>query len=262
MSERPENPELNLAAAYALGILSPEEARNFERTLATSEAARREVAEFREVSALLALGSPEVLPDPELRARVLARVAQDKVIPLPPAPATTRSSALPWLAAAAAVLVALGLGWSLQNAHREIAVRDKAVADLRAELAASTQSLAEREAALDALLEPGVRLTVLASTTTPEPAMQMLVNPRRGIAIARAVNLPPLAAGRAYQLWFIPKGGKPIASVTFSPAASGHALVQNIVLPQGAVLTAAAITEEPAGGSPQPTTTPIISGAL
>ena len=47
---------LDLAAAYALGALSPDEAQRFEAFLATSAEAQREVAEYREVAALLALG--------------------------------------------------------------------------------------------------------------------------------------------------------------------------------------------------------------
>ena len=51
----PDSPP-DLAAAYALGALSPDEARRFEAFLATSPEAQREVAEYREVAALLALG--------------------------------------------------------------------------------------------------------------------------------------------------------------------------------------------------------------
>lgn len=262
MSERPDNPELNLAAAYALGILSPEEARSFEQVLATSEAARREVAEYREVSALLALESPDAVPPAALRNKVLARVGLERVIALPAPPPPARPALLPWLAAAAALIAAVGLGWSLQRSRAELASRDQAIASLRTELAAREQTLSAREATLNAILEPGVKLSVLISATTAKPAMQMFVNQSRGIAIANAVNLPALATGRTYQLWFIPKAGKPIASVTFNSESTGRALVQNIALPPGTVLTAAAITEEPAGGSAQPTSAIILSGAL
>ena len=262
MSERPENPELNLAAAYALGILSPEEARSFERTLASSEAARHEVAEFQEVAAMLALQSPEVAADPALRARVLARVEQEKVVAIPAAPPSRKPNVLPWLAAAAAVVVIVGMGWILSQSRSELALRDAAIASLQSELAAGERKLAAREATLNTILEPGVKLDVLASAKPEMPSIQMFVNAKRGIVIAHAVNLPTLPSDRAYQLWFIPKNGKPIASVTFNSESTGHALVQNIPLPPGTELTAAAITEEPAGGSPQPTSAIILSGAM
>ena len=51
----PESPR-DLAAAYALGALAPEDARRFEEFLAGSPETQREVAEYRDVAALLALG--------------------------------------------------------------------------------------------------------------------------------------------------------------------------------------------------------------
>ncbi|HEY8106908.1 MAG TPA: hypothetical protein VIE46_12435, partial [Gemmatimonadales bacterium] len=104
----------DLAAAYALGALSPEEARAFENYLATSAEGRREVAELRETAALLALGGAEAEPGPDLRARVLDAVSASKLRSLPSAPATLeprrRVSPLVWGALAASLLVAVGLG--------------------------------------------------------------------------------------------------------------------------------------------------------
>ncbi len=262
MTERPENPELAPAAAYALGILSPEEARSFERVLASSEAARREVAEFREVAGLLALQAPDAVPDPDLRDRVMARIGQEKATSLPQIQPPPRPNPLPWLAAAAAAVLALGLGWSLVLSRKQVEARDEAIASLKTELNARQERLDERERTLAAVLEPGVSLTVLASASKPEPAVQLFVNRRRGIAIAQAVGLPALATGRAYQLWFIPRAGKPIASTTFNPGDSASVLVTNIMVPLGRQLTAAAVTEEPEGGSIQPTSPVLLSGAL
>ena len=73
----------DLAAAYALGALSADEARRFETFLATSPEAQREVPEYREVAALLALAGPEAEPrsTADLRERVLARVAEEAPVP-------------------------------------------------------------------------------------------------------------------------------------------------------------------------------------
>ena len=60
-------PEMrDLAPAYALGALSPEEARAFEAALAKSPELQREVAEYRELNAVLAAGQP-VHPPAALR---------------------------------------------------------------------------------------------------------------------------------------------------------------------------------------------------
>ena len=67
--------------------------------------------------------------------------------------------------------------------------------------------------------------------------------------------------GRTYQLWFI-KDGKPVPSVTFNVAPAGDAVVSQVSVPAEGQLSAAAVTEEPAGGSPQPTTPVLLVGAL
>ena len=61
--------------------------------------------------------------------------------------------------------------------------------------------------------------------------------------------------------WFI-KDGKPVPSVTFKPGPGGRATIERIPVPEGGVLSAAAVTVEPAGGSQQPTSTPVLVGAL
>ncbi len=50
--------------------------------------------------------------------------------------------------------------------------------------------------------------------------------------------------------------------MTFRPAADGRAQVESIEVPSGAGVTAAAITEEPLGGSPQPTSAIYLVGKL
>jgi len=251
----------DLAAAYALGALDPAEARSFEAFLATSPEARREVAEFREVATLLATTTEGGGPGPssDLGDRVLARVAKEKVLPLPPAAA--RPKWIPW-AAAAAVLLAVGFGLQSITLRRQVAERDKAIAELRRDFGTTQAQLAAREATLNAILEPDVRLTTLTSTSTPAPVIQLFMNPKKRVALIHAFNLQPTESGRVYQLWFIPKGGKPIPSVTFNAEPTGHAMVEQVAIPEAPNLAVAAVTNEPAGGSPQPTTQPILVGAI
>ena len=95
----------DLAAAYALGALSPEETRQFEAFLASSPEAQREVAEYRDVAALLALAGPEAAPTDGLRERVLGRLSRQKTVPLP-----RRTNRAVWGALAASLVAAVGLG--------------------------------------------------------------------------------------------------------------------------------------------------------
>ena len=80
-------------------------------------------------------------------------------------------------------------------------------------------------------------------------------NSQAGLVVA-GDKLPQLPAGRTLQLWVVPRQGMPISVGIFRPNAAGQVLV---VLPAAEALSAAkalAISEEPAGGIPQPTSTP------
>jgi anti-sigma-K factor RskA len=238
----PESPR-DLAAAYALGALAPEEARRFEAFLAGSPETQREVAEYRDVAALLALDGGEAAPSDDLRRRVLARVAETKGVPLRPPRARGRAAL--WVSLAASLTAVLGLGLNLRSAQGELR-------DLR-ELLADTQGrLAAREATLNAIFEPGVQMYQLTATGDPEPGIQLFYDRQRERAIIHGFRLREVPEGRAYQLWFI-RDGKPVPSVTFKPEADGHARVEQIPVPTGGDVSAAAVTIEPESGSTQPT---------
>lgn len=260
----------DLAAAYALGALDPADVPAFEAFLATSPEAQREVAEYREVNALLAVETPlgRTGPSPDLKARLLGRIAAQKVTPLGAerqSPAGAPRSRAPWTiwaALAAGVVAVVALGQSVRSLEQQVAEGDSTIASLQSTLRQREARLAQREATLNSILDPAVRLTTLTSTAAQTPVLQLFLNVKKNVAIAHAFNLHPARAGRVYQLWFIPKNGKPIPSVTFNSEDSGHAMVEEIQVPSGLGLAAAAITDEPEGGSPQPTTTPILVGAL
>jgi anti-sigma-K factor RskA len=256
----------DLAAAYALGALSPDEAIRFEAFLATSPDARREVAELRDVAALVALGQDDVAPSADLRERVLARVTSGKISPIDggtgaASPGRGRVPPLYWGALAASVALAAGLGWSSTQLRKDMVALRETAASAEATVAERQRRLEEREATLNSIFEPGVKLYQLTASGDPEPGIQLFWDQQRNTAIIHGFRLKPVPGGREYQLWFI-KDGKAIPSVTFKPEPTGHARVEKIPVPTGGALSAAAITVEPEGGSPQPTSTPILVGAL
>jgi hypothetical protein len=166
-----------------------------------------------------------------------------------------------WGALAASLLAVIGLGAAL------ISLRGRVDA-LQTELAARDQTLSERErllrareATLNAILEPGVKLFQLTSSGDPEPLIQLFWDQRRNVAILHGFQLKGVPQGRAYQLWFV-KDGKPVPSITFKPESSGHAKVERIPVPTGGTLSAAAITVEPESGSAQPTSPILLVGPL
>jgi anti-sigma-K factor RskA len=258
----PDSPQ-DLAAAYALGALPADEARRFEAFLATSPEAQREVEEFREVAALLALAGPEAAPAGTLRDRVLERVGERKagVPPSSSTPPSARAHRGPWLALAASLLVAVGLGGALLSARGRLAAVETELAARGQSLEQARRRLTEREATLNSILGPGVQLFQLTASGDPDPGIQLFWNRQQQRAIVHGYRLKPVPAGRAYQLWFI-KDGKPVPSVTFKPGPNGSVSIERVPVPRGGALSAAAVTVEPEAGSAQPTSPIVLVGPL
>ena len=115
-----------LAAAYALNALDPEDRWTYERHLDTCEDCREEVARLREGAAELAYASASPEPRPDLRDRILRVAKGERPAPVIPLrrrwlfPATT-------VVAAAAACAAIGLGlWA--NSLRDQVDRQQVVA--------------------------------------------------------------------------------------------------------------------------------------
>ena len=75
--------------------------------------------------------------------------------------------------------------------------------------------------------------------------------------------MPP--SNRTLQLWLIPKtpGAKPMPSMMWRPDANGNFMLMVANPPESMRdVKALAVTEEPAGGSPQPTSAPMWLGSV
>lgn len=240
----------DLAAGYALGALTPEETRHVEALLHRSPELAREVAEYREVQAMLALGAGPG-GDPGLKERLLERVRASQARPRP-----RRRPVGLVVALAASVLLAAGLAVQVRRVTSELGERESTLAATRARLA-------ERERTLNTLLEAERDLAVahLAATGPDAPGIQLFWNRKANTAVLHAFRLQPAPAGRVYQLWLM-EDGVVVPSRTFNSDPDGHALVQAFPVPAGARFTAAAVTVEPEGGSPAPTTTVLLYGPI
>jgi anti-sigma-K factor RskA len=245
----------DLAAAYALGALSPEETREFEAYLASSPEAQREVAEYRDVAALLALAGPDAAPSEGLRERVLEQVGAQKTRSLPP-----RTNPIVWVALAASLIATVGLGSALLSTRGELAQMQGRLESTSLRLDSASVLVSEQKKTLDHVLGPGVEMFQLTASGDPEPGIQLFWDRLRNSAILSAYRLRQLDPGKAYQLWFI-KDGKPVPSVTFKPGQAGGAMVQPIEVPSGDI-SAAAVTIEPETGSQQPTMPIVMVGSL
>lgn len=266
----------DLAAAYALDALDPDERRAFEAQMAADPALRDEVDSYREVMGLLADAVPARPAPDTLRERVMAEasavrpIASARAEPetggpreaAATAPTATRAperrSKLPWFLAAAAMIAALSLGLANRQLMQSRANLEAALDQASEQVTAQADEIASRDSLLAAFLGPDVRSTTLVSTEEL-PAARIFHNLASNSVVIAAFDLPPAPVGRIYQLWGIPDGGDPVSLGTFQTAANGTALLRTTA-PAGSNFAVGAITEEPEGGSQQPTSTPFLVG--
>lgn len=184
--------------------------------------------------------------------------------PYPQAPVRRSGGVLPWatagvcaLAMAASVALLVRTQTEVKTLRTDLAAERKVVERI-------TERLASRDSTVNALTAANSDLTLvrLVSNEASAPAMQVFWNRRRGTAVVHASGFAQVAKDRAYCLWII-RNGKPQAVALFTPDADGQQLLNSVAVPLDAANIAAfAVTEEPAGGSPQPTMTPFLVGAV
>jgi hypothetical protein len=221
-----------------------------------------------------------VEPSAELRGRILASVWEDAVAhpasvvtaePTPiaaprpirpqgrvrggaPAPGLAGTRPLrrqtvltPWMAAAAMLVVAVGLAlWALaletkmDDQSREMHAQSTEIAQIRASANASAFSLT-------------------STGDGPSQASGMLYySPQKQQAVLVMDKLPMPSDGSVYQLWYM-VNNTPMPGATFKPSADGSAMM--VTTPAAPSFDLVAMTKEPAGGSTTPTTPMLMVGS-
>ena len=262
-----------LLALAALDALSPAEQKSLDAHLHTCAECTRELSGLRDGVASLSGALPARPMAPErdslIRARLMARAVADRenVTPIrraPLAPATgtpaARTSPWPWLAAAALLLAIGAIAYDV-NLRSEIDRLSVARAELRDSTTVLNQRLAEQQALVAGLTGPGVKVIDAAATSARQPYARMFWDQPTNRWTFVAYNLPAAAPGSTYQLWLITRDQKKLGGPTFSPSAGGSAVVHMTYALASDSLAAIAVTKEPAGGSTQPTSAPLLVGA-
>ncbi len=232
-----------LRDAFVLGALPEEERREFEEYLAAHPERRAEIEELGTVAGLLALSPQEHEPSPELRSRILGEVGAEAVHP-----AESRRS---WraligrflgprnLALGAATLLVIGLfSWSM--------LLQGEVQDLQGRV----QSLQNQP--------QGPQMIELGGAGTEQGARAEVVTLEGDRAVLVVEDMPPVPEGKTYQIWVI-EDDVPKPSGLFKPEQDSVAAVVEHPLGGGDVI---AVTVEPEGGSPEPTSDPMLAAEV
>ena len=240
-----------LSGAYAIDALEPDERAQFERHLAACESCQQEVRELQATAAALAAGSSEEPPS-SLKQAVMAEIdqtRQDRPIAPPADLAEHRarrgrvavlSQRLVGAAAAVLALAVVALG-------------------------ATVTSLNDRLDRVEARSEQLQALVAAADTQTlamdgPDGAVaHVVVSSSVGQAVMFGSGMAPAPEGRDYELWFVLEDA-------FVPAGlltvDDDGTITHSVQGDLAGVVARAVTIEPAGGSAQPTSDPIMAVEL
>ncbi|MEO8881293.1 MAG: anti-sigma factor [Gemmatimonadaceae bacterium] len=261
-----------LLAMAALDALAPSERAALEAHTVTCAECTSDLTALRDGVASLASSLPRKPMAPErdslLRARLMARAVADRpdISPMRGSETPSRSASpssgalMRWLAAASLLIAAGSIAYAIdQHASAHELAAD--VAQLRDSSTTMQTRLAEQLAIVAELTGPGVRVIDAAATGGAQPYARMFWEQPTNHWTFVAHNLPAPQPGHTYQLWMITRDSRKLSAGTFVPTANGSALVRTTYALASDSLAAIAVTNEPSGGSAQPTTTPFLVGA-
>jgi len=233
-----------LTGAYALDAVDGAERDRFEHHLHRCQPCTHEVRGLHETATRLAVAVARQ-PPPALRERVLTAAAMTRQMPpvtdvgaLPQSRHRRRRRvprlAVAVVAAGMAVVIALGI---------TVAVTRRQLDDARA----------QQQAVAAVLNSPDA--TILTHRTSLGGTVTVVVSHSERKVIFTAAGLPSLPHSKVYQLWLLGPPGTRSAGLL--PLPTGGRTVPQLAsgLARG---DSVGVTVEPAGGSPQPTTKPIV----
>lgn len=251
----------DLAAAFVLGALEPDEQAAAEERLATDAAFRAAVDEARAVVELLPLAVPSLTPPADLRQRLFSRL--DRTQPVTDLAATSATGAPPaargwfrWrqpLFAVAVGLALLLLAGFLGMTHQELQTQSAQVQRLmpKATQAAQVVTMMFSPAATAVPLRPP------APQSSPEG--RLLIDHYQGRALLLVRQLPPPPPRRTYQVWLAAAREPRPTTVGLVQVDGDGVGVLPLPLPGSlADIQRLWVTIEPEEGSAEPTGQPVL----
>lgn len=242
-----------LVEAYVLNAVDDVERAAVERHLAGCDECAAEVVSLREAVAGYA-ASVATDPPPGLRERVYAQVGRTRQVP----PGRTESSPVRsgggrrWLrgvaaVAACALLVAGGVAvWSMQQRRITVERASTHAAEQRA-MEAERRELAIREV----LAAPDARVRTMKVQGGGQIVVMTSLKQDRAVVVVS--DLQQMSIDKSYQLWVVQQAKPRSAGVLEAGTTATTQVVTGLREAQKMCLTV-----EPAGGSNQPTTSPVV----
>jgi len=231
----------DLLPLYVLDALEPDELAAMEAYFAEHPEAQAEVADARQVAALLAWTPPQYDPPGSLRARVLNWVQErHPAAAQTPQPSTwqrLRSALRPPMARAGFALSAALLAATLFFGTRTLQVQ---------------QQVQQQQALIEMFESPNMQVASLVVPDVGTDArLQMAFDPNGQLGMVVVSNLPQLPASQTYQFWLIDE--QPVSGGLFRVDERGvGSLVVEADEPLGQY-SSIGVSREPAGGSATPT---------
>ncbi|MCI0568163.1 MAG: anti-sigma factor [Acidobacteria bacterium] len=253
-----------LLALHALDALERGDAEEVRRHLESGcPRCAGELAAFTEAQAAIPFALPAQEPSPMAKARLMAAVRKD-ALGSPRAGRAGGAWGRAGLAAAAAAIVVAILTGSYTSRRYELQTRE-----LRAQIRSQQEELVRLEQQFrrtrDTILlvrSPGSKVIDLQGQEgLATAAARVFWDVRRGTWRLYADNLPPAGEGKTYQLWLVTAKEK-ISAGVFDPLKDEEPSGTVTVPPEAGAVVAAAVTPEPAGGSPQPTGSILLLGKI
>lgn len=250
--------------SYATGTLSGSELDELRAHLRTGcRSCAEYLSEVGGVLDALPLGIDPVTPPAGIRKELLKR-AEASIRNRPaaaPAPVVSRSpgwwsywpAALAGGAVAAAIVA--GLFWSAFRAQRQtVASLQQDLRHLQDQVRQLRGTLDQTNQSIHLLQSPAVQLVSLEGTPArPQAKARVFWDKEKDAWHVVASGLAPTAPGKTYELWLINADQKKIPAGTFDVGPDGEGQSLAKPPPDAGRIVALAVTDEPAGGVPQPT---------
>jgi anti-sigma-K factor RskA len=262
-----------IAPLYVIGALDEKTAHEVEAALHSATPEQEcDVAQWRDVAALLPQALPLQTPPDYLRARLLNRIAEEtqqtpieiaveeatlkemaeraekKALPFVQ-PRRAESRTARWLLIAATALLAVTAGYLFKQ-NAELARERYALARERDDL---SKEMAVWRGQVDDIVSPRTRIIVMAGDETPQSNAKVVWDTKAQQWAIYIFDLPAPPSDKEYQLWYVTQNAK-ISAAVFRTNEQGRSVLKLTLPPEALVgLAATAVTLEPRGGSPQPT---------